>query len=96
MQKLCYQKILLESQIPERLKLLKILKESFKKDDLNNSFDTELKILLKEMDPLDIPDDLMSFYYANISVEKSEKKKIKFNNDILHQSKIINYFKEKK
>ena len=89
---LIYQKILLESQITERLKLLEILKESFKKDDLNNSFDEELKIFLKEIDPLDIPDDLIGFYYANISVEKNEKKKIKFNNDILHQSKIINYF----
>ena len=89
---LIYQKILLESQIPERLKLLKILKESFKKDDLNNSFDVELKIFLKEIDPLEIPDDLIGFYYANMSVEKNEKKKIKFNNDILHQSKIINYF----
>ena len=89
---LIYQKILLESQISERLKLLRILKESFKKDDLNNSFDLELKMFLKEIDPLEIPDDLISFYYANMSVEKNEKKKIKFNNDILHQSKIINYF----
>ena len=89
---LIYQKILLESQITERLKLLKILKESFKKDDLNNSFDLELKMFLKEIDPLEIPDDLIGFYYANMSVEKNEKKKIKFNNDILHQSKIINYF----
>jgi hypothetical protein len=45
------------------------------------------------MDPLDIPDDMISFYYANMLIEKNEKKKIKFNNDILHQSKIINYFK---
>ena len=89
---LIYQKILLESQISERLKLLKILKESFKKDDLTNSFDLELKMFLKEMDPLEIPDDLIGFYYANISLEKNVKKKIKFNNDILHQSKIINYF----
>ena len=89
---LIYQKILLESQISERLKLLKILKESFKKDDLTNSFDLELKMFLKEMDPLEIPDNLIGFYYANISLEKNVKKKIKFNNDILHQSKIINYF----
>ena len=89
---LIYQKILLESRSDERLKLLKILKESFKKDNLNNSFDLELKIFLKEIDTLDIPDNLISFYNANIAVEKNEKKKIKFNNDILHQSKIINYF----
>ena len=89
---LIYQKILLESEIIERLELLKILKESFKKDNLNNSFDIELKIFLEEIDPIDIPDNLMDFYYANILIEKNEKKKIKFNNDILHQSKIVNYF----
>ncbi len=89
---LIYQKILLESENIERLKLLKILKDSFKKDNLNNSFDVELKMFLEEIDPLDIPGDYTSFYYANISIEKNEKKKIKFNNDILHQSKIINYF----
>tara|TARA_B100001057_G_scaffold151330_1_gene151241 strand:+ start:2410 stop:4182 length:1773 start_codon:yes stop_codon:yes gene_type:complete len=89
---LIYQKILLESENIERLKLLKILKDSFKKDNLNNSFDVELKMFLEEIDPLDIPGDYTSFYYANISIEKNKKKKIKFNNDILHQSKIINYF----
>ena len=90
---LIYQKILLESENIERLKLLRILKDSFKKDNLNNSFDVELKMFLEEIDPLDIPGDYTSFYFANISIEKNEKKKIKFNNDILHQSKIINYFK---
>tara|TARA_B100000989_G_scaffold157830_1_gene117863 strand:+ start:207 stop:1979 length:1773 start_codon:yes stop_codon:yes gene_type:complete len=89
---LIYQKILLESESIQRLKLLKILKESFKKDNLGNSFNEELKMFLEQMDPIDIPDDLTKFYYANISIEKKEKKKIKFNNDILHQSKIINYF----
>ena len=89
---LIYQKILLESETVERLKLLKILKESFKKDDLNNSFDIELKMFLEEIDPKEIPENLRDFYYANILIEKNEKKKIKFNNDILHQSKIINYF----
>ena len=89
---LIYQKILLESEIIERLKLLKILKESFKKDNLNNSFDIELKMFLEEIDPTDIPENLTDFYYANIFIEKNEKKKIKFNNDILHQSKIVNYF----
>tara|TARA_B100001057_G_scaffold325802_1_gene326000 strand:+ start:173 stop:1945 length:1773 start_codon:yes stop_codon:yes gene_type:complete len=89
---LIYQKILLESETNERLKLLKILKESFKKDNLINSFNKELKVFLEEIDPTDISDELTSFYFLNISIKKNEKKKIKFNNDILHQSKIINYF----
>ena len=89
---LIYQKILLESEMIEKLRLLKILKESFKKDNINQAFDEELKKYLKEMDPLKIPDTLTSFYYTNIQIEKKDKKKIKFNNDIIHQSKLINYF----
>ncbi len=89
---LIYQKILLESEMVERLKLLKILKKSFEKENLSNAFDEELKIFLKEINPLDIPDNLTSFYYTNIQIKEDENKKIKFNNDILHQSKLINYF----
>jgi len=89
---LIYQKILLESETIERLNLLRILKESFEKDNLIDSFDKELKLFLEEIDPIDIPDDFTNFYYTNISIKDDEKKKIKFNNDILHQSKIINYF----
>ena len=89
---LIYQKILLESEMVEKLKLLKILNDLFKKDKIENAFDVELKKFLKEMNPLEIPDNLTSFYYTNINIEKNKDKKIKFNNDILHQSKLINYF----
>ena len=89
---LIYQKILLESEPVERLKLLKILKELFLKDKLNNAFDVELKKFLKEIDPTKIPANLTSFYYTNIEIEKNLQKKIKFNNDVMHQSKLINYF----
>ena len=91
---LIYQKILLESEMIEKLKLLKILKNSFEKDDIGNAFDIELKSFLEEMDPLNIPDNLTSFYYTNIQIKKPEEKKLKFNNDVLHQSKLINYFNE--
>ena len=89
---LIYQKILLESENIERLKLLKILKDSFKKDNLENAFDLELKKFLEEMDPTNIPDNLTSFYYTNIEINKKDEKKIKFNKDVMHQSKLINYF----
>ena len=89
---LIYQKILLESEMVEKLKLLRILKNSFKDDDLDKAFDLELKIFLEKINPVDIPDNLTSFYYTNIQIEKDEDKKIKFNNDIMHQSKLINYF----
>ena len=89
---LIYQRILLESEMIEKLKLLKILKTSFKKDNLNNAFDIQLKKFLKEMDPLEIPDNLTSFYYTNIQIDKNYSDKIEYNNDIMHQSKLINYF----
>ena len=89
---LIYQKILLESEIVERLKLLKILKNLFKKDDINQAFNLELKKFLASIDPLDVPDNLTSFYYTNVTIEKNLEKNIKFNNDIIHQSKLINYF----
>jgi len=89
---LIYQKILLESEKVKKLKLLKKLKDLFKKDGLNNAFDTELKKFLEDYNPTEIPDNLTSFYYTNITIDNYLEKKIKFDNDIMHQSKLVNYF----
>ncbi len=89
---LIYQKALLESEMIEKLKLLKILKGLFKKDNLNNAFDTELKKFLEKINPTDVPDNLTSFYYTNIKIKDETENSIKINNDILHQSKLLNYF----
>ena len=86
------QKILLESDMVEKFKLLKILKDLFKNDNLDQAFDIELKKFLKDVDPTEIPDNLTSFYYTNIKIQDDQDKKIKFNNNILHQSKLVNYF----
>tara|TARA_B100001989_G_scaffold192521_1_gene141376 strand:- start:424 stop:1038 length:615 start_codon:yes stop_codon:yes gene_type:complete len=76
----------------EKLKLLKILKSSFDKDNLNAAFDKELKKFLKKMNPVEIPDNLTSFYYTNIKLDNNSLDEIKYNNDVMHQSKLINYF----
>ena len=89
---LIYQKILLESELEEKFKFLKILKNLFKKDNIEKAFDEELKTFLNNMDPSDIPDNLYSFYYSNIKIKKTKNKQIKFNNDIMYQSKLLNYF----
>ena len=89
---LIYQRVLLESEMTERLKLLKILKNLFKKEKIGNAFDLELKKFLEQINPTDVPDNLTSFFYTNIKIEKEIDNKIKFNNDVLHQSKLINYF----
>ncbi len=89
---LIYQKILLESEMVEKLKLLKLLKNLFKNDNINNAFDSELKKFLEKINPVDIPDNLTSFYYTNIEIKDTKENEIKFNKDVLHQSKLINYF----
>ncbi len=89
---LIYQKILLESEVIEKLKLLKLLKDSFKNEDIGEAFDIELKKFLEKIDPAEVPDNLTSFYYTNINIKQNKNNKIKFDNDILHQSKLINYF----
>ena len=89
---LIYQKILLESETVKKVKLLKLLKSLFKKDNLENAFDDELKSFLEKINPLDVPDNLTSFYYTNIEIKDNKDNKIKFNKDILHQSKLLNYF----
>ena len=89
---LVYQKSLLVTETIEKLKLLKLLKSLFKKDDINNAFDIELKKVLEKINPTDVPDNLTSFYYTNIVIIDNKKDEIKFNKDILHQSKLINYF----
>ncbi len=89
---LIYQKILLESEMVEKLKLLKLLKDLFKQSKIENAFDTELKEFLEKINPTDIPDNLTSFYYTNIEIKEAKVSDIKFNKDILHQSKLINYF----
>ncbi len=89
---LLYQKILLESELVEKLKLLKLLKDSFKNENLENAFDVELKKFLEKINPTEVPDNLTSFYYTNIEIKENENYERKFNKDVLYQSKLINYF----
>ena len=89
---LIYQKILLESETVEKLKLLKLLKSLFKKDNIDKAFDLKLKKFLEKINPTDIPDNLTSFYYTNIEIKENDESDIEFNKDVLHQSKLINYF----
>ncbi len=89
---LIYQKILLESEVSKKLELIKILKELFIKDNFPNSFDQHLKQLLENLDQDEIPSNYTSFYNTYTQDNKEIDAKIKFNNEILHQSKLVNYF----
>ena len=89
---LVYQRVLLESDINKKLELIKLLKDLFIKDGYSNAFDSELKEFLTEIEPDEVPSNFTKFYSNNIKDESKEFKDIKFSKDILHQSKLVNYF----
>jgi hypothetical protein len=89
---LVYQRILLTEQPKLKIELMKILKDLFKSEDLNYAFDTELKFFLDQIDIAEVPSNLTTFYNNYKKNEEISDKKIKFNNKILHQSKLVNYF----
>ena len=89
---LIYQKILLESDSVERLKLIKLLKELFINDNHGKAFDDQLVLLLENIDIGEVPSNLTTFYLTNSKNEEEKIKNIKYNKDILHQSKLVNYF----
>ena len=80
----------------EKLYLARLLKNLFEADNFSNAFYFELSSALLSIDKTKIPSDFLSFYENNIINEETEIKKIKFNNKIIHQSKLLNYFVEKK
>ena len=89
---LLYQRTLLTEEINLKLELIQILKKVFIKDKIENAFDQELKLFLKQIPQEDVPSNYLTFYNNYSKDEEGSDKKIKFNNKILHQSKLINYF----
>ena len=88
--------MLLASETNEKLYFARLLKNLFETDDLGNAFYNELSNILLSVEETKITPDLISFYESNLINEETELKKIKFNNKIIHQSKLLNYFVEKK
>jgi len=91
---LIYQGILITSEIEEKFELMNALKNSFKKDGMGNSFNLELKFFLNEIDKEEVPSNYSRFYANYVDQDEADLTNIKINNKILHQSKLINYFKK--
>jgi len=91
---LIYQGILLTKETSEKIKLIKLLKDSFQKDQISEAFDVKLVEFLEELDETEIPSNYSAFYNIYKKTNIPTEKKIKLNNKIIHQSKILNYFKE--
>ena len=86
----------LTNETGEKLDLARLLKKLFENDNIGNAFYFELSEILKGIDSKKVTSDFTSFYEKNIINEEEELKKIKFNNKIIHQSKLLNYFIENK
>jgi len=92
---LIYQKMLLSDNLENKLELLFLLKDLFKKDNLNNIYTDYLSDTLKSIDSNDIPENFKKIVKKNIVLEKSkELGKIKYDDKVLHRSKVIKYFTE--
>ena len=92
---LIYQRALLSDNVENKLKLYFLLKESFDKEKLNNVFKEKLSQILKDIDPTEVPEDLQKVVEKNIIIEKNvELGKIKFDDKVLHRSKVIKIFTE--
>ncbi len=89
-----YQGILITSEINRKLELIKILKDLFLKENLGNAFKNELVLILKDIPLEDIPSNYTNFYNNNLYEENGELKRIKINNKVIHQSKLLNYFRK--
>ena len=90
-----YQRLLLTDNLENKLLLLSKLNNSFENSNFKKSFDDELSKFLRKIDKKEIPTKFSSFYQNNLITDENKKNKIKFNNEILHQSKVLNYFLNK-
>jgi len=91
---LVYQGILITSEVGPKIDLIKTLRESFVNEGIENAFNNEMSRFLKELDPNEIPSNHTEFYNNFLNKDEKSLTKIKFNNKIIHQSKLINYFRK--
>ena len=92
---LLYQGILLNKDPNTVIKFSKLLKDSFDKDNIPNAFNSELKKILNNFKIDELSSEHTEFYSKSLE-EENLNIDIKFNNKILHQSKLVNYFSQEK
>ncbi len=92
---LIYQKFLLSEDVESKVEYLFILNEIFSKSDLINVFSNILSDNLKAIGLNNIPENYQEVAIKSIKDEASKIGKVKYNDKILHQSKIIKFYLEK-
>ena len=92
---LIYQKYLLSDNEENKVKLLFLLKDLFQKENLSNIFSKFMSDRLKEIDTTNISNSYQEAVQKNIiSDEELRLGKIKFDDKILHRSRLLKYFTE--
>ena len=89
---LIYQSLILSDNIERKLELAFLLKDIFEKDKLSNVYRNEFINILKSIDVNDIPKNYVDIVEKNLEMGLQDTKKIKFDNEILHRSKVIKHF----
>ena len=89
---LIYQSILLTDSIEKKIDLAFLLKDLFIKDKMFIVYAEELSNILRSIDTDKIPENYVELVKQNF--DKNSNLKIKFDNDILHRSKVIRHFLE--
>jgi len=89
---LVYQSILLSDNVEKKLYLAFLLKDLFIKDKLFKVYSEELINILKSIDPKNIPDVYVDLVEQHLEKNFETAKKIKFDNDVLHKSKVLRHF----
>ena len=92
---LIYQKYLLAEKPLTKLDYLFLLEELFKKADLTNVYSKFLSDKIEEMDIENLPEDYKEAALLRIvSNEDIILGKVKYNDKVIHQSKILKYYVE--
>ena len=93
---LIYQKYLISENAETKLDLLFLLKDLFKKDKLSNIYSQFLSEILKNFEEQEIPKSYKEVVERNIILEKDKVLgKIKYDDKILHKSRVVKHFTEK-
>ena len=82
--------MLLSDNVERKIELAFLLKDLFNKDKMLSVYTEEMSNILKSIDQDLIPANYIEAVNQNIDAES--EKKIKFDNEIIHRSKIIKHF----
>lgn len=91
---LLYQATLLSDNLDKKFMIIKKLNDLFEKDNISNALLFEMKLILSQINEQEVPEDYKGFYnyYLNLDKEQEALKKIKFDNSIIHKSRLLKYF----